>query len=307
MALDGIYFWTWNTQEVLDMIEWMREFNTSGLGEIQFLGFDMQTPDVAMANVETFVAEVDTQFVASVHESYDVVGQIAEEHRQSYYNSNIHPDYERWKNEAQKVLDHLVNHRDTYILSNDPMEVDWMIQDARVVLQAASPHLRDKYMADNVNWISEHSGPGTKIVLWAHNGHVNKRVGAMGHYLAERHGTDMIVFGFCFHEGTYTAVGNSGLSTYGTSPSDVGSVEWAFHRTGFPRFMLDLRLATPDDTNSAWLTEPIDFRSIGALAMSDAFYQTNVVDDYDVLIFFNHTNPSVLLKNQLKSVHYHIN
>jgi|GEM_PF-7008341 len=71
--------------------------------------------------------------------------------------------------------------------------------------------------------------------------------------------------------------------------------------------MLDLRLATPDDPNSAWLTEPIDFRSIGALAMSDAFYQTNVVDDYDVLIFFNHTNPSVLLKNQLKSVHYHIN
>src|SRR5579872_2959444 len=26
----GMYFWTWNTQEVLDMVQWMREFNKSG-------------------------------------------------------------------------------------------------------------------------------------------------------------------------------------------------------------------------------------------------------------------------------------
>src|SRR6185312_15568712 len=31
-ALKGLYFWTWNTQEVLDMIEWMRAFNQSGRG-----------------------------------------------------------------------------------------------------------------------------------------------------------------------------------------------------------------------------------------------------------------------------------
>lgn len=91
-----------------------------------------------------------------------------------------------------------------------------------------------------------------------------------------------------------------GLSTHGTSPSDVGSVEWAFHRTGFPRLMLDLSLTSPGDQNSACLTEPIGFRSIGALAMNDAFCQTNIADDYDVLIFFNQTNPSVLLKNSAK-------
>ena len=38
--LRGMYFWTWNTQEVLDMIEWMRTFNASGKGKIQFLGFE---------------------------------------------------------------------------------------------------------------------------------------------------------------------------------------------------------------------------------------------------------------------------
>ncbi|MGD2093309.1 MAG: erythromycin esterase family protein, partial [Candidatus Aminicenantes bacterium] len=31
-ALAGLYFWTWNTREVLAMIQWMREFNRSGKG-----------------------------------------------------------------------------------------------------------------------------------------------------------------------------------------------------------------------------------------------------------------------------------
>ena len=30
--LRGMYFWTWNTEEVLEMIRWMREFNKSGQG-----------------------------------------------------------------------------------------------------------------------------------------------------------------------------------------------------------------------------------------------------------------------------------
>ena len=45
--IKGMYFWTWSTEEVLDMVLWMREFNKSGKGRIQFTGFDMQTPDVA--------------------------------------------------------------------------------------------------------------------------------------------------------------------------------------------------------------------------------------------------------------------
>ena len=42
--IKGMYFWTWDTQEVLDMVLWMREFNKSGKGRVEFTGFDMQTP-----------------------------------------------------------------------------------------------------------------------------------------------------------------------------------------------------------------------------------------------------------------------
>jgi len=57
----GMYFWTWNTREVLDMVEWMRGWNAAhpaGPGErpLRFTGFDMQTSTVAAGIAESFLA-----------------------------------------------------------------------------------------------------------------------------------------------------------------------------------------------------------------------------------------------------------
>jgi erythromycin esterase-like protein len=41
--LKGLYG-CWNTREVLAMVQWMRAFNASGKGQIEFTGFDEQTP-----------------------------------------------------------------------------------------------------------------------------------------------------------------------------------------------------------------------------------------------------------------------
>ena len=66
LLLRGMYFWTWDTEEVLDMILWMRAFNASGRGRVQFTGFDMQTPIVAMEIVRAFVARYEPASVATI-------------------------------------------------------------------------------------------------------------------------------------------------------------------------------------------------------------------------------------------------
>src|SRR4029450_11160429 len=68
--LKGMYFWTWNTEEVLAMIEWMRQFNASGKGRIQFTGFDMQTPTVAMTIVQEFLDKVEPEYAGRVSPIY---------------------------------------------------------------------------------------------------------------------------------------------------------------------------------------------------------------------------------------------
>lgn len=64
--IQGMYFWTWNTEEVLEMVEWMRRFNASKRGRIEFTGFDMQTPDTAAAIVSRFLAEHDPVWAESL-------------------------------------------------------------------------------------------------------------------------------------------------------------------------------------------------------------------------------------------------
>ena len=60
--LSGLYFWTWDTEEVLDMIRWMRRFNEDPkhTRKLKFYGFDMQSParavDVALGYLERFDA-----------------------------------------------------------------------------------------------------------------------------------------------------------------------------------------------------------------------------------------------------------
>ena len=75
--LKGMYFWTWNTQEVLDMILWMREFNQSGKGHIEFTGFDMQTPTVSMETVRKFISHHDpAYFSATVDPLYTELQRV---------------------------------------------------------------------------------------------------------------------------------------------------------------------------------------------------------------------------------------
>jgi erythromycin esterase-like protein len=69
--IEGMYFWTWNTQEVLDMVRWMRDFNKSGKGRVQFTGFDMQTPNVAAGIVSDFASSSDPDYAVVIRQAID--------------------------------------------------------------------------------------------------------------------------------------------------------------------------------------------------------------------------------------------
>ncbi len=73
----GMYFWTWSTEEVADMVRWMRDFNAArrdagDARRIVFTGFDMQTPDVAARIVGEFLAEHDPASAQRVGAVYEV-------------------------------------------------------------------------------------------------------------------------------------------------------------------------------------------------------------------------------------------
>ncbi|HEX2224630.1 MAG TPA: erythromycin esterase family protein [Thermoanaerobaculia bacterium] len=291
--LRGMYFWTWDTQEVLDMILWMREFNRSGKGRIQFTGFDMQYPGVAVANVKKLVGEARPELLPRLEEAYapfadwEASRGPAEPARTAARLAG-----------AQKALEIAESARGPLTARLGREKAEWAVQNARVALQtaemAARKTGRDRSMAKNVEWILDQAGPDAKIVLWAHNGHVYRKEPMMGHYLARRYPREMVVLGFAFYQGRYTAVGEAGLGQHDAAPAMNGSVESYLHAAGLPRFVLDLRNLPAGAPSSPWLAEPRPLRMIGAVATNCVYMPSVVAEEYDALIYFDQTNPSAL-------------
>ena len=199
---------------------------------------------------------------------------------------------ERWR----AVVSHLDEGRAGYRTDGaSARDVEWAVQNARVVLQAmqmrAGQVSRDRSMADNVKWILDQN-PGAKIVLWAHNGHVATRgfsYETMGAALRRMYGSDMVVFGFSFNQGSFQAIaqGGGGLKNFTVPPAPSGSLDATLAAARLPLFAVDVR-AAPE-----WFRQARGSRQIGAIypeAEPYAFIADIVAPEaYDAVLFVEAT------------------
>ena len=278
------------------MIRWMRAYNASGRGPVQFTGFDMQFPKVAAENVQSFLEKTDPGYWREIRNLYAKVGRL----------DLPGDDAAETTKQLEKPLAAVVTHLETnaaHYRKNVPVqEVAWAVQNARVVMQAVrvisgSGTYRDQAMAENIGWILRQN-PGAKMVVWAHNGHVEQREGWMGNYLSERYGKDYLAVGFSMDQGTYTAYNQEEgvLTTNKAGAAPERTVDGFLNEAKLPRFVLDVRQAGRSPAKS-WLAESRLFRSIGAVSVTDtdAFTPTTVNKGFDLLVFIAKTTPSVLL------------
>lgn len=246
--LRGMYFWTWNTQEVLDMIQWMRQFNQSGRGRIRFTGFDMQTPTVARQIVSDFLRKTNESFNTTADSLFVLIDSASVRHGSSTPNQYLDSALRA----SEQIYDHIIRFQARRYPSIENDTTAWAVQNARIIVQSLRlaqeqsqrkfSGLRDSCMAENVRWILEHSEKNAKIILWAHNGHISKSdFRWMGAHLRKSFGDDYIPISITCHEGNYTAVQlGKGLASHPLTPSFPGSAELYFQATRIPVFFLSL-------------------------------------------------------------------
>ena len=101
-------------------------------------------------------------------------------------------------------------------------------------------------MAANVVWMQQRN-PSARLFLWAHNGHVTRRAGAMGDWLTRQIGDAYRNVGFAFGTGSFNAIvsdatgASLGLTSARVDRVDPASLDGAFQATGAPRLLLDTR------------------------------------------------------------------
>jgi erythromycin esterase len=289
----------YRTQELAEMILWMQDYNLSGTKKMEFWGFDIQSPFVPADSVISFLERANPVSVVELINACNT------------YLSSL-GNYLVAQENAEIVYNHLISNRHIYMQTIDSLEVDWAIKYADLMLTFAvwAPQFinneiesfnnyRDKKMAENVDWILEHSPANTKIVLWMHNMHASKgefswewgNFKMMGTLLRNKYGNDAISIGFGFHEGAYRGThDNYNYNSFEAIPSGPGGVEWVFHNTGNERLILDLSKVSAGSPNSLWLKKRLELHGIGHDDREYQFYPLNITDMFDVFIFIDETN-----------------
>jgi len=303
-ALAGQGFWTWTTEEVLDMVQWMRAYNQAHGPVLSFRGFDMQHPAPSMDAVVAYLRGVDPVAAAGAQQLYDPYRPYAEWATVGNYRTAGAEIRAACHANVGEVADMLTRNQVRYEGATSARAFAEASRHARTVVQAEAYYAgngqRDAFMAENALWLLEQAGPAARIVLWAHNGHVQRApdgFDSMGAYLDRQLGTQMVVFGFAFGQGTCTAVGTAGgLGPQTVPPPIADSYEATFDSAALPRFLLDTRGLSRGAPGPDWLLDAHLHRSIGALYDSSRptqyFQRVRLSRLYDVVVYFQDTGAS---------------
>lgn len=308
-ALAGLHFWTWNTEEVLDLIHWMRQYNADAKHETRviFTGFDAQFTALAATTIQRYLDRVDPAFAAEIARR---VARFDQEYRD--YSTLAEADIDSLQSTVQDLEERLGAEERNYVARSTRQEWRLACQHVRILRQVHEQRradddrtrymIRDEAMAENVAWLLENEGPECKMVIWAHNGHVTRNatgifaeaVTSMGMHLARKFDPELVVVGFAFGQGAFQAVVKEENMrrpirevTIGPPPEET--LDAALAKTGIPVFMLDLRHV--DEALTTWLRESQITREIGAFYESHEDMCQTIIPTarYDVLAFVAET------------------
>jgi erythromycin esterase len=284
-ALEGIYFWSLNTEEMLALIEWMRAWNAEHEHKVQFAGFDMQRTEVARENVAAFVERVEParartilKMLASTEPSLAALADLAK------------------RFDASQV---------PWTAATDPVAYATARHDLAILQQQAARRTestvygrfeaRDRAMADNIEWLLAQQPREARMIVWAHNVHVALDLEIrrnMGHHVRKRLGGDYVAFGFLFGYGNVRALGDDvkrGSLEFSVERAGDDDITAPFALTRKSLLIADLRKLPAYGPVRDWFDLPQLGREVGALFSEirtpRLMFLTTL---YDAVIYIDH-------------------
>jgi erythromycin esterase len=308
-ALAGLRYWTWDTEEVLDLIKWMRWWNVNNPRKVKFYGFVMGSAAMATQRLSDYLARVAPELAAECKTELASLasdltaqrfGQLSDARRAATFAC------------ITRVLAGFAERKTEWVTTTSAL--DWhlgrlhaIVLDGCARLSAdPSPVFHDRAMAENVSALLEAEGPDAKAVLWAHNAHASRSAhqgdDSMGHHLDETFGHAQVVIGFAFDRGSFQArdYPSGVLADHHVDAAAIESFDGMLAQSGPPLFALDLANAPHHGAVAAWLASSMPARSIGGIyglpkgnKYGVSYTQTIVPRRYyDVVVFVAESTPA---------------
>ncbi|KWX74540.1 erythromycin esterase family protein [Paenibacillus jilunlii] len=302
---------TFNTKEIIDLLQWIRQYNADlkHKSKIRIIGMDIQTVNENVYNniIEyvkkhnpklATLLEKKMEGLIPVTKDIDTFGSLKKEKKEQYVSI------------AKQISTILEQNKSK--LNGKSQEFAWIKQNARIIEQfttmAASypDNPKDFYlkhdiaMYENAKWTEEHVG---KTIVWGHNGHVSKTnmipfvyPKVAGQYLAEHYGKRYVSIGTSVYEGRYNVNNtNQEFGPYGTLKSDdPNSYNYNFGQVNYDQYFVDLRKAS--GVTKTWLNEQHPIYAGITTEGPDIPKTVNVSlgKTFDIIVQIQKVNPSQL-------------
>jgi erythromycin esterase len=299
--------WAWDTQEISELIEWLRQYNSTVPVErkVRFVGFDIHNNNDALVLVANYLSKV-------APDRLDAFNKVAQFFR-SDDSGRQHLDYPVQVSAADKAqnfatLNELIGflyvNQTRFTQQTSAAEFAQAFNDATVLAEFADTYRRprsesprDLYMTQNLVRTVKEERPGARIIVWAHNDHIGKQKGSFGGYLQSIFGSEYYALGLSFNQGAFQAremnkdVTIGALKEFKVGAATEGSIEWYLNRTGIKNFIVDLRNTPKTETIEQWFSTPRRMRSIGLAFFGDAqsYLRINLPQTFDGLAFIETT------------------
>ena len=310
-------FWTWRTEEVKNLLEWMSEYNKNKSDEekLQYFGFDCQFNIYHPDMVKEYLQTLNASFL---DEAEEILNE-AETATQAGFDSYDEEQFQGYLGRIDSLLDLFTVNASELIAASSQKEYDLHVRLTRVIRQVSevtyarvtddfTTNYRDKYMADNTAWMYENYND-SKIVVWAHNAHISNDPtylgggGAMGRFLTQQFGSDYTTIAFLFSRGSFNAVTTENIETsdliqqtINTIPR-INSINYLMSLSNSEVFAIEVESLQEYQIWQSTFSNSLEYFDIGALYNSDPqnYYRVFNPIFFDFVIYIDRTSASVFL------------
>lgn len=305
-VLAGFEYWYDDTQEFLDIIEWIRQYNLSGKKKIAFAGYNYEANEKSSEVIKNFLKKADPEYLVKADSVFSAIADIKFEFKiNTTLRANV--SYKPVLDKVVELHKYLVSKSDEYETKYDKKEIEWAICCARSLIQMmgryvprSSPVNENYY--ENIKWVRNQHPSGTKFGLFNNNEYVGKADSLQKNllfYLTEKNPTNAVSFALLYHSGYSINMGIDGLKAYPVEASRQGSIEYMLHGYGKNFLALDLRKTTGTPIDKAF-SSLVDTRYSYSFVYDDLFYASQAKDYYDVLIYIDKVTPKKSFRIQSK-------
>ncbi len=297
-------FVVWQTEEILETIAWMRDYNQKQSNKIEFIGIDCQLSKRMVKNSIDVLSKHGCS-ASAIKELRSLFDDFLD---RANPNSKEEPSAD-FVLLGSSLLEQLSFLQATVTIAGLPDS----ISDHVIVLSQTVQlymvqnearkrrNMRDRFMAENVSRIASR---GHKVAVWAHNTHVScfksNSHEDMGWHLRKSFGKRYYALAFTFFKGAFRSNFKSRTesSEYCVAMPPRENIEHLFHRAEIPTFFLDLRSSKKDRNIDRWWSLEHKAQGTGAIFKGGAgSLGTYAFSDqeYDGVVFIKQTNASVPL------------